>query len=94
MINFTDRFISFILFLHISYSYDSKVTLPLLLEKSCFKTLYMKNLLSEPIQRSHYDLSVDFFSYYQNKWIDIKCLSIQIFSVYLLSKMCMKAKGF
>ena len=36
MVNFIDRFILFILFLHISYSYDSKVELPLLLEKSCF----------------------------------------------------------
>ena len=58
MVNFIDRFILFILFLHISYSYDSK--LPLLLEKSCFKTLYMKNLLLDRTYSEIYDLSVNF----------------------------------
>ena len=60
MVNFIDRFILFILFLHISYSYDSKVELPLLLEKSCFKTLYMKNLLLDRTYSEIYDLSVNF----------------------------------
>lgn len=38
-----DLFYSF--FIHISYTYDSEVALPLLLEKNCFKTVYMENLL-------------------------------------------------
>ena len=44
-VEFTNRFILFILFIHISYTYDSEVVLPLLLEKNCFKTEYMENLL-------------------------------------------------
>lgn len=43
-VKLTDRFILFI-FIHISYTYDSEVALPLLLEKNCFKTVYMENLL-------------------------------------------------